>query len=184
MAQQAGVDFAHVGSAAQVGHTFGQRLAAALAHHFALGYAQLIVIGNDCPQLSAALVAQAVAALHSADAVLGPATDGGVYLLGLKRAFFQASAWQALPWQTTRLGTALASHLRRVGARLLRLRPLADVDSEQDLARLVPQLPTGMLRTRLRRLRAAGRPTRPQLPPLARPVAPAGPRPQRGPPAH
>ena len=170
-----------VESAQQVGRTFGERLTAAMAHTFGLGYEQLIVIGNDCPQLSSGRLRQAMQLLASADAVLGPATDGGVYLLGVKRAFFDAQAWRGLPWQTGKLGPALARCLQQASARLHSLRPLADVDTAQDLAGILGQLPAGQLRTRLRRLRATLR-----LPALRQPAeraaAPAAHLPQRAPP--
>ncbi|GAA3991429.1 DUF2064 domain-containing protein [Hymenobacter antarcticus] len=183
VAQQAGADFLCVESAQQVGRTFGERLTAAITHSFGLGYEQLIVIGNDCPQLSPGRLRQALHLLASADAVLGPATDGGVYLLGIKRAFFDAQAWRGLPWQTGKLGPALARCLRAARARLHILRPLADVDTAQDLAGTIAQLPAGQLRTRLRRLRA----TPPVLAlghPALRLATPALHLPQRAPPSH
>jgi len=183
VAQQAGADFLCIEAAQQVGRTFGERLAAAMAYTFGLGYEQLIVIGNDCPQLSSGRLRHALHLLASADAVLGPATDGGVYLLGIKRAFFDAQAWRGLPWQTGKLGPALARCLQAASARLHILRPLADVDTAQDLAGILAQLPAGLLRTRLRRLRAT--PLPPALgQPAGRAIVPAAHLPQRAPPGH
>ncbi|MFD2784548.1 TIGR04282 family arsenosugar biosynthesis glycosyltransferase [Hymenobacter rubripertinctus] len=182
MARQAGVDFLCVESGGQVGRTFGQRLAAALSYGFGRGYERLVVIGNDCPALTPALVRQAVRALETTDAVLGPALDGGVYLLGINRSFFESEAWAALPWQTAALGRALRQCLRQAGAACLTLRPLADVDNAHDLARALRQLPAGAFRRRLHRLRAAARPVAPALRPPRRPAAVAAPLPQRGPP--
>ena len=150
---------------------------------FASGYEQLLVIGNDCPQLDAARLRQAIVALTRADAVLGPATDGGVYLLGVARAHFEARTWATLPWQTATLGAALARQLRAGGAAIERLAPLADIDNEQDLARALRQTLPWALRRTLRRLRRG---------PAAVPAAPAsaaGPgaapaQPLRGPPAY
>ena len=183
VARQAGADFLCIEAAQQVGRTFGERLTAAMAHTFGLGYEQLIVIGNDCPQLSSGQLRHALQLLTSADAVLGPATDGGVYLLGIRRAFFDAQALRGLPWQTGKLGQALARRLEEASARLHILRPLADVDTAQDLAGILAQLPAGQLRTRLRRLRATPQP--PVLrQPAERATAAAVHLPQRAPPIH
>lgn len=183
VAQQVGADFLCVESTQQVGRTFGERLTAAVAHGFSLGYAQLVVIGNDCPALGPKQLRQAVHALETADAVLGPAADGGVYLLGVKRKSFDATTWALLPWQTSRLGNALAGCLLRTGAQVYTLGQLADIDTAQDLARVLVQLPEGRLRTRLRRLRAIPQPqaSRQLLCPT---VAPARLLPQRAPPVH
>lgn len=83
---------------------------------FVSGYEQLLVIGNDCPQLDAAMLRRALAQLAQTGAVLGPATDGGVYLLGVDRRHFDATAWAILPWQTAALDRALARQLCITGA--------------------------------------------------------------------
>ena len=182
-ARQVGVDFLCVESGTQGEGTFGQRLAAALRYGFGRGYERLVVIGNDCPQLTPALLRAAVRSLETTDAVLGPALDGGVYLIGVNRAFFEADAWAALPWQTATLGAALARYFRRAGARLRTLCPLADVDNAHDLARALRHLPATAFRRRLHRLLAAPRSAGPRLRPRLRPAAVAAPLPQRGPPA-
>ncbi|MDQ2770140.1 MAG: DUF2064 domain-containing protein, partial [Bacteroidota bacterium] len=139
VARRAGVDFLCVDSARQTGNTFGERLCGAMQNAFASGYEHLLVIGNDCPQLDAARLRQAIAVLARTGAVLGPATDGGVYLLGVARTHFEASAWATLPWQTATLGRALARQLGASGAAVALLPALADVDNEQDLAHALRQ---------------------------------------------
>ncbi|MDJ0366456.1 DUF2064 domain-containing protein [Hymenobacter sp. H14-R3] len=182
-ARRAGVDFVCVDSAQQAGATFGERLAGAVRATFALGYEHLLIIGNDCPQLTAACLRRAVAAVQATGAVLGPATDGGVYLLGLSRALFESAAWLALPWQTQHLGAALRRQLRRLGAVVHQLPALADIDDAAGLARVLRQPLARPLRRGLHRLRTTRR----------RGARPAGPRasqrghlaarPHRGPPA-
>ncbi len=181
--RRAGVDFLCVDSARQTGHTFGERLCGAMQRAFASGYEHLLVIGNDCPQLDTARLRQALAALARTGAVLGPATDGGVYLLGVARNHFDASAWAALPWQTATLGRTLAHQLCASGAAVQLLPALADVDNEQDLAFALRQALPWALRRTLRQLRRS---------PAAVPASPApagGPgaglaQPRRGPPAY
>lgn len=182
-ARRAGVEVVCVDSAQQAGATFGERLAGAVRATFARGYEHLLIIGNDCPQLGAAALRRAVAAVRATGAVLGPAADGGVYLLGISRALFEGGAWLGLPWQTRRLGTALRRQLRGQGATVQLLPALADIDDEQGLARALRQPLARPLRRALRRLRA---PERPAVLAWRRPAARGGvaARPHRGPPAH
>lgn len=183
-AQAAGVDFLCVDSRRQRGATFGQRLTGALQQAFAQGYEHLLVMGNDCPQLTDSLLRRAITALHRHGAVLGPATDGGVYLLGVSRAFFEAAPWTTLPWQTAQLGAALQGLLRQQGAAVVLLPTLADIDNEQDLAQALRQPLARPLARQLHRLRTAGQPlARPLLRRVAQRAAVAA-CPHRGPPAH
>lgn len=152
----AGVDVVCADSAQQTGATFGERLAGAMQRVFGLGYEQVVVIGNDCPQLDTRLLRRAVAALRHGNAVLGPATDGGVYLLGVSRSTFEVAAWRALPWQTQQLGAALQQHMRGQHTAVEVLPLLTDIDNEQDLAQILRQPLPRRLRRRLRQLRTAG----------------------------
>ena len=152
-AQQAGVDVLRIDSARQTGNTFGERLSGAMQQAFASGYEQLLVIGNDCPQLDTALLRRALGVLAANGTVLGPATDGGVYLLGVARRYFDAANWARLPWQTATLGHSLAAHLQAAGATVQPLPRLADVDNEQDLAQALRQPLRRRLLRALRRLR-------------------------------
>lgn len=181
-ARQLGVDFLHVDSQQQHGRTFGERLAGAMHQAFAAGYEHLLVIGNDCPQLDLRLLRRALTALRQTGAVLGPATDGGVYLLGVARTYFDPSAWATLPWQTPSLRKALAAQLTQAGADYLPGLPeLADVDNEQDLARVLRQPLPWRLQRALRQLRQAPTPTY-RLRPTAPEPAIGAAHPHRGPP--
>ena len=183
-AHRAGVDVVCVDSTQQAGGTFGQRLTGAVRATFARGYDHLLIIGNDCPQLSEALLRQAVAAVQATGAVLGPATDGGVYLLGVSRTLFDQGVGQGLPWQTRHLSAALRRQLRQLEAVVHQLPVLADIDDEAGLAGVLRQSLVHTLHRSLHRLRTAGRRRR-------RPCGtPAGTRrvvatcPHRGPPAN
>ena len=156
-AHRAGVDVVCVGSHQQAGTTFGQRLTGAVRATFARGYDHLLIIGNDCPQLSEALLRQAVAAVQATGAVLGPATDGGVYLLGLSRTLFNRNVGQGLTWQTRYLAAALRRQLRQLGAGVHQLPALADIDDEAALAGVLRQRLVSTLHRGLHRLRTAER---------------------------
>ncbi|MGG6241211.1 TIGR04282 family arsenosugar biosynthesis glycosyltransferase [Nodosilinea sp. AN01ver1] len=109
----------------------GDRLVAAFSQSFALGRPGAIAIGSDCPALTCDHLAAAIAALHRVDVVLGPATDGGYYLIGLRQlepALFEAIAWGTDQVLTQTLATATAQ-----GLTVELLPPLTDVDRPEDL---------------------------------------------------
>jgi hypothetical protein len=110
----------------------GARMERATREAFAEGATAAVVIGADCPQLAPPHLRAALAALRENEVVLGPATDGGYYLIGLREArpeLFRGIAWstEAVLAQTLAAARAasLACHL---------LEPLRDVDDPADLA--------------------------------------------------
>lgn len=112
--------------------SLGERLAHAFADAFGAGAARVVVIGTDCPGLSAELLREAFDHLTAHDLVVGPAADGGYYLLGLRAphpALFANKAWST----ATVLPDTLAD-AARLGLRVARLPTLTDVDSARDLA--------------------------------------------------
>jgi rSAM/selenodomain-associated transferase 1 len=104
----------------------------AFATAFAAGATAAVVIGTDCPELTSAHLADAFRQLDTHDVVVGPALDGGYYLLGTRKLvpeFFVNKLWST-PFV---LGATLAD-ASRLGLRVARLPPLADVDTAEDLA--------------------------------------------------
>lgn len=111
----------------------GQRLSCAVEQEFAAGARGVIVIGSDCPALTETMLQDAAEKLRAGnDLVLGPAADGGYYLIGLSRP--EDSLFEGISWG----GAEVAKNtLARAGARGLRcslLPELADVDRPGDLA--------------------------------------------------
>jgi glycosyltransferase A (GT-A) superfamily protein (DUF2064 family) len=97
------------------------------------GFARAVLIGSDSPQLPPSRVESALAALDGADLVLGPAADGGYYLIAMRTAHdvFSGIRWSA--------PDVLAATLAKAEAARLRTRLLEedfDVDTREDLARL------------------------------------------------
>jgi len=112
--------------------SLGERMAQAFGEAFAAGAGRVVVIGTDCPGLSAELLRQAFDQLLSHDMVVGPADDGGYYLIGMTElhpALFANKAWST----ATVLPDTLAD-AARLGLRVAQLPTLHDVDSAQDLA--------------------------------------------------
>jgi rSAM/selenodomain-associated transferase 1 len=92
---------------------------------------RVIVVGSDCPGLTAARIAEAWEALGSAPAVLGPALDGGMYLIGVARS--AAGLLQAVPWSTGRELDAVRGRLTERGIAFRELAPERDLDTPRDL---------------------------------------------------
>jgi rSAM/selenodomain-associated transferase 1 len=119
----------------QQGADLGERMAAAVADEFRAGAAAVLVIGVDAPHLPAPYLAEAAAALASgSDVVLGPAADGGYYLIGL--AAPAPGLFQSIPWSTAGVLAATVAAVGRLGLRLHQLPPTFDVDEPADLDRL------------------------------------------------
>jgi glycosyltransferase A (GT-A) superfamily protein (DUF2064 family) len=109
LCRQSGLSFLQVDEHGQWGDSFGERLSNAVQQVWSKGYQRVLVIGNDCPGLTAAHLQQAAAALERQDWVLGPTTGGGVYLIGMTAAAFHPQAFEQISWQSDSVFTELAS---------------------------------------------------------------------------
>jgi rSAM/selenodomain-associated transferase 1/rSAM/selenodomain-associated transferase 2 len=121
---------------AQRGADLGQRLSCVFEDVMRLGVESIVVVGSDLPDLPSRLLRGAFDALRGQHdrVVLGPATDGGYYLIGMNR--LHAALFERIDWSTDRvlaqtLGAAKAQRLP-----IVMLEPWADVDNATDLRRL------------------------------------------------
>ena len=129
-----GLPYFLITSAGQKGHTFGERLYQALAQTFAQGYEQVIVIGNDCPQLQVEDLLRASHLLKNNGSVLGPNHNGGIYLLGLHKSVFEkAACFTQIGWQTPALLQELTALLQQPGEGVACLTTYSDINNPQDL---------------------------------------------------
>ncbi len=119
----------------QRGDDLGQRMA--FAAEQALQEAEYVVlIGGDAPSLTVAHLQQAISWLESgADAVLGPAEDGGYVLLALH--YMQPELFTAMPWGADQVLSITRQRLKQFERHWRELPMLWDVDRPEDLARLV-----------------------------------------------
>ncbi|PYS96487.1 MAG: glycosyltransferase [Acidobacteria bacterium] len=132
----------------QRGGDLGERLEAAFADLRAAGDRPVVVIGSDSPTLPAERIVSAFALLRSgAEVVLGPAEDGGFYLIGAGRA--GPGLLAGVPWGTRQVLEATERALSGAGVRPVRLPPWYDVDLPADLERLRsdPAAPSSAART-------------------------------------
>lgn len=123
----------------------GDRLARFFHDAFAAGYRRVIALGADSPTLPTEHLATAFRELERADCVVGPATDGGYYLLGLSRPL--PSVFEAVEFSTERVLGQTVERIIQAQATLSVLPPWYDVDGPADLK---------MLEGHLRALAAAG----------------------------
>ncbi|MBF9254191.1 DUF2064 domain-containing protein [Pontibacter sp. 172403-2] len=131
-------------TAQQSGRTFGERLANAFQDAFEAGYQRVICIGSDCPALSAADLRTAGESLQQHDMVIGPAADGGAYLIGMHISCFDPEAFAMLNWQTGKVLDELTLYSFRQHSTLgcfALLAPKADIDSAEDFTRVLQRLP-------------------------------------------
>lgn len=117
----------------QRGRDLGERmhhaLAAALRHHRAA-----ILIGTDCPGLSARDLRRAARLLRSNDVVLAPAEDGGYALVGLRKPC--ARIFQGVAWGSGSVLRETRARIEKAGLRSKMLRTVWDLDRPEDLDRL------------------------------------------------
>jgi rSAM/selenodomain-associated transferase 2/rSAM/selenodomain-associated transferase 1 len=111
--------------------TLGARMNRAFQDSFRAGMTKVIIVGTDCPGISEGLVQGAFGALEKNDLVLGPANDGGYYLIGLRRA--AEELFKGIPWGTEEVLTHTRRLAQSLGLRTFLLDPLGDVDRPEDL---------------------------------------------------
>lgn len=116
---------------------FGPKLTAAVSSIFEKGYKNLLIIGNDCPTITPSLLSTAQAALETQPMVLGPAADGGVYLIGLTQAAFHKNAFAGLPWLTGQVFESLQQYASGLGLPVASLPVHQDIDTAADLQKII-----------------------------------------------
>jgi rSAM/selenodomain-associated transferase 1 len=113
----------------------GARLERAFADAYAQGSNRVVVIGTDCPDLSPGILARAFDLLIHTDLVVGPALDGGYYLLGIRHPAWDRARrlLSDMPWGTDAVLTETVRRAQATGLELARLDFLSDVDRPEDL---------------------------------------------------
>jgi rSAM/selenodomain-associated transferase 1 len=155
LADQAGVELRHTpddagpeiapmlragwAAAPQGGGGLSERLARAVDDAFRSGAGRVLVIGSDCPYLTGGDIGEALDALEESDLVLGPALDGGYWLIGLRRP--APYLFRGVPWSTPDVLAATRRHAEAAGLHVALLRALADIDTPEDWKRWRGPLP-------------------------------------------
>lgn len=113
----------------------GERMAAAIGGRLTEGAGRVVVVGTDCPSLDRTLVAEAFARLDTCDAVFGPASDGGYYLVGVRGEAARRALpalFAGVPWSTSDTLRASLARAAAHGVSTALLAERRDVDTAAD----------------------------------------------------
>lgn len=114
----------------QRGTDVGERMANALEEMFEMGAKKAIVVGADIPGLHRGIIDRAFGALDSADIVVGPALDGGYYLIGMKST--HPEIFLNIDWGTGEVFSKTVFNIKKMGLHYCTVESLFDVDSLDD----------------------------------------------------
>jgi uncharacterized protein len=115
----------------QNGNDLGEKMHNAFTDGFKNGYERICIIGTDCFELSGDIIKQAFEQLHTNDAVIGPAKDGGYYLLGMKKTIQEL--FKNKIWSSDTVATDTIQNFKDLNITFAQLVVLSDVDEEKDL---------------------------------------------------
>ena len=134
----------------QSGGDLGERMEDAFARRFAEGEERVIVVGSDCPWFNPTHIAKAATKLGGADAVLGPATDGGYWLVAQRPPGL--ALFTRIPWSSPETLERTRQRIAALDGSWLELEELVDIDTADDLDLVLsdPRTPEA-LRSRLKR---------------------------------
>jgi len=116
---------------AQPDGDLGERLISGFDHAFAAGADRVIAIGSDCVEITPALLGRALDALGDHDAVVGPATDGGYWVIGLSRSC--PEVFTDVPFSTDVTLAVTLDRMAGAGLSVASLPTLSDVDRPEDV---------------------------------------------------
>jgi uncharacterized protein len=122
-------------TAPQGSGNLGERLASATQDHFHNGASSVVIIGSDCPEITAEDIRAAHHTLATSDVVLGPASDGGYWLIGLRRP--TVGVFDNIAWSTETVLQQTLERAASLGLSVTTLRQLDDIDTHEDWLRWV-----------------------------------------------
>ena len=114
----------------QGNYDLGGKMEEAFSILFEEGYAKVVIIGSDCFELSTAIIEQAFKLLEENEVVIGPASDGGYYLLGMKKLW--PFIFENKQWSTENVFQQTLNDLQKENIPYGELITLTDVDTEED----------------------------------------------------
>ncbi|MBI2067117.1 MAG: TIGR04282 family arsenosugar biosynthesis glycosyltransferase [Deltaproteobacteria bacterium] len=112
----------------QGGGDLGQRMSAAFQESLAKGSNRAVLIGTDCIEINRSLLCEAFDRLDKADLVLGPAKDGGYYLIGMKKT--HPFLFEGIPWSTEKVLDETLEKAKRDRLKVELFKTLSDLDEE------------------------------------------------------
>jgi uncharacterized protein len=124
----------------QQGADLGHRMYNALFQSAADGYDRMALVGSDIPVLPESAISETFSALEVHPAVIGPADDGGYYLVGFNKDTLFEAAFTEIPWSTKEVLKITLERFEEVGRSVYMLPHLQDIDTHEDLIHLASLL--------------------------------------------
>ena len=118
-------------TAYQIESDLGGRMENAFEQLFSKEYERVVIIGSDCYELTQEIIEQAFELLNVSDAVIGPAKDGGYYLLGLRKMISQL--FSDVAWSTDKVFSETVKTLENLNLSYSTTPILSDIDTIEDL---------------------------------------------------
>lgn len=118
----------------QSGNGLGERMEHAFRHAFEQGYDRVVLIGSDCGEITAEILEAAFLRLKTNEIVIGPARDGGYYLIGMSE--FEPTLFREMEWSTSTVLYETKQRIQKSGRSSFSLPELGDVDTIEDWNRV------------------------------------------------
>jgi len=115
----------------QRGNSLGEKMLNAFRNVFEHGAIKVLIIGTDLPDISAKIINDALEDLENFDTVIGPSSDGGYYLLGMKE--FYPEIFKDINWSTSEVFEKTLEQITNLDIAVKILPELSDIDTEEDL---------------------------------------------------
>jgi len=117
----------------QEGRHLGERMKNAMDDAFSEGFDKALLVGTDIPDLKTEIINDAVDSLNEYQAVIGPSTDGGYYLIGFHSRGFLPDIFTGMPWGTSRVLKKTMAVFKSKNMDVFMLNPCRDIDTYDDL---------------------------------------------------
>jgi rSAM/selenodomain-associated transferase 1 len=118
----------------QKGNGLTQRLGTAFKDSFLSGYEKVAAIGTDTPLIDSGVIRTCFDKLDAHDCVIGPASDGGYYLIGLRRQ--GGEIFEGISWSTKKVFSQTLDKLKKTGYSYFVTEEMSDVDELEDIIAL------------------------------------------------
>lgn len=115
----------------QEGNDLGERMYNAFKYAFSKQYKRVVIIGSDCLELNEHIISEAFDLLKDNEVVIGPAKDGGYYLLGMQKPYKEL--FMNKQWSTENVLLDTLLDVSRLNISMKLLPTLSDIDEEKDL---------------------------------------------------
>jgi len=128
-----GEDFTYI---SQKGNDIGQKMQNALYDVFDSGYSKAVLIGSDLPELETDNIDSAFKILNNKNAVIGPAYDGGYYLIGFNKDSFNPDIFYDIHWSTNKVYYETVNKMKENNIKFKAVEKVIDIDTIDDLIKL------------------------------------------------